>query len=100
MKIQDISEENLLSLSDMTHKIYEGELYFSASDINSLFLGAFQHLPTVSLDTELKGVKGLIYKAIPFIKYSDIKKHADSLSGLSDFNINIRTALNFNPRKK
>lgn len=100
MKIEDISEENLLSLSNMDHMDFEGELYFAASDINREFMGAFQHLPTTSLETKLKGVKGLIYKAIPFIKYSDIKKHADSLSGLSDFNINIRTALNFNQKKK
>lgn len=100
MKIEDISKENLLSLSDVRHVLIDNELYFSALDVNRVFLGAFQHLPTVQLPTELKELKGITHKIIPFIKYSDIKTHADSLSGLSDFNINIKTALNFNPKKK
>lgn len=99
MKIEDITEEGLLSLPNVQSVDFEHEWYFASDEINLVFMGAFQQLPTIPLPLQLKGAKGL-RKTTLCLRYSDIKGHADSLSGLSDFNINIRTALNFNPKKK
>lgn len=99
MRIDEISVENLLSLQNVESVDFEHEWYFAADDINRVFQGAFQHLPTIPLPLKLKGAEGL-RKTTACLSFSDIKGYADSISSLSDFNVNIKTALNFNPKKR
>lgn len=97
MRFEDITEQSLLNQSDIHSVNFEHESYFSYDDVNRKFQGVFGNLARITLPLlQPDGTRKLTY----CISYSDIKQKVTELSGMSDFNRHINTALNFNPRKK
>lgn len=95
MKIQDITEQALLDHPQIKAVDFEHEWYFVAQDIDRVFMGAFADLPGVPLPILIHNER----KLTRCVRFADIKEKATKLSGLSDFEVRINTALNFNPKR-
>jgi hypothetical protein len=95
MRLQEITKTRLLRNKNIRSVDFEHEWYFVARDLNEEFLGAFNNVPYLALPILVNGERVFMN----CIRYKDIQEKVDSLSGKSDFEININTILNFNPKR-
>lgn len=97
MKLDNITEEILLYNSNIKSVDFENDNYFSINDLNLVFMGAFRGLEGIPLPIiHSDGNRHLTM----CINWTTILERKNELSAMSDFEKNINTALNFNPKKK
>lgn len=97
MKLDNITEEILLHNSNIKSVDFENANYFSINDLNLAFMGAFRGLEGIPLPMISSDGNRHLTMCINWIT---ILERKNELLGMSDFEKNINTALNFNPKKK